>query len=55
MMKWMPILRIRPKVTLRGENAGNTVRGAICLLLLTVWWYSGTVLAFVVGILLSSS
>jgi len=25
-MKWMPILRIRPKVTSRDENAGNTAR-----------------------------
>jgi len=24
MIKWMPILRIRPKVTSRDENAGNT-------------------------------
>jgi len=26
MMKWMPILRIWPKVTSRDENAGNTAR-----------------------------
>jgi len=25
-MKWMPILRISPKVTLRDENVGNTAR-----------------------------